>query len=265
MQKNLLRFIAIVLVLLLSACGIFGKKKEDADNVSASQLYKDASDELESGRYESSVGLFEKLESQYPFGVYAQQAQLEIAYAYYRQDDKEQALAAANRFIKLHPNHAHVDYAYYLRGLINFNDRVGTFDFVSHQDPSERDPKGARDSFDAFKQLVERFPKSSYTPDALGRMKYLVGSLSEYEVHVARYYYRRGAYVAAAERAQTAVHDYRETPAIEEALFIMMKSYDQLHLPTLRDDAERVLRQTYPNSRYLTGNGGEKKAWWKLW
>jgi outer membrane protein assembly factor BamD len=265
MKKNLLRFIAIALMLQLSACGIFGKKKSEDEKTSASQLYKEAMDELDSGRYESAVQHFERLESQYPFGVYGQQAQMEIAYAYYRQDDKEQGLAAADRFIKLHPNHPNVDYVYYLRGLINFNDRVGTFDFVSRQDPSERDPKAARDSFDAFKLLVERFPNSKYTPDALGRMKYLVTSLARYEVHVARYYYRRGAYVAAAERAQSAVRDYREAPAIEEALYIMVKSYDALNLPVLRDDAQRVLKQTYPNSEFLSGSRAKEKSWWKFW
>src|SRR5471030_2632307 len=125
--------------------------------------------------------------------MYAQQAQMEIAYAYYKEQDQAQALAAVERFIKLHPNHANVDYMYYLRGLINFNDQVGFLNFVYEQDPAERDPKATREAFASFKELIEKFPNSKYTPDAIARMKYLVNAMAKYEVYVARYYYRRGA------------------------------------------------------------------------
>ncbi|MDF3035903.1 MAG: outer membrane protein assembly factor BamD [Paucimonas sp.] len=265
MHMKSLKYLVFALLLPLSACGMFGSKEDESAKWSAEKLYSEARDDMEAARYESAIKNFERLESRYPFGVYAQQAQMEVAYAYYRQGNKEEAVAAADRFIKLHPNHAKVDYMYYLRGLINFNDRLGMLDFVSHQDPSERDPKAARDSFEAFKLLVERFPGSSYTPDALGRMKYLIGALAKYEVHVARYYFRRGAYVAALNRAQAAVRDYQENPAVEEGLFIMMKSYDALNLHDLRDDTERVLRLNYPNSAYLNGSRRIEKSWWRIW
>ncbi len=217
------------------------------------------------GNYEKGISHYEKLESRYPFGTYAQQAQMEIAYAYYRQGDQPQALAAVERFIKLHPDHPNVDYMYYLRGLINFNDKVSIFDFLSRQDATERDPKAAREAFDSFKQLIERFPDSKYTPDAEARLAYLVNAMAQYDVHVANYYYRRGAYLAAANRAQAAVKNYPGAPAAEEALFIMMESYNALNLPQLRDDSERVLRQNFPKSVYFSGGKKKEKPWWQIW
>ncbi|MEN3292115.1 MAG: outer membrane protein assembly factor BamD [Burkholderiales bacterium] len=265
MHKKSLKFAAIVLAFSLSGCGLLPEKVDETAGWSASKLYSEARDELSSGNYEKAVSHFEKLESRYPFGTYAQQAQMQIAYAHYRQGDAPQALAAVERFIKLHPNHPNVDYMYYLRGLINFNDRASMFDFISRQDPSERDSKATRDAFEAFKQLAERFPDSVYTKDAIARMKYLVNAMAQYEVHVADYYFRRGAYVAAANRAQQAVADYREAPAVEEALFIMMRAYDALGLTDLRNDAERVLRQNFPNSVYFRGGPQKGGSWWKFW
>jgi outer membrane protein assembly factor BamD len=265
MQKKSLKFAALALAFSLSACGLLPEKVDETKGWSASKLYSEAHDELSSGNYEKAVSHFEKLESRYPFGTYAQQAQMEIAYAYYRQGDAPQALAATERFIKLHPNHPNVDYMYYLRGLINFNDRTSFLDFLAKQDPSERDSKATRDAFDAFKQLAERFPDSKYAKDSIARMKYLVNAMAQYEVHVANYYYRRGAYLAAASRAQIAVTDYREAPAVEEALFVMVRSYDALGLPELRDDAARVLKKTFPNSVYLSGGPQKGGPWWKIW
>lgn len=265
MQKTLLKIAAVALAFSVSACGWLPEKIDETKGWSASKLYSEARDELASGNYEKAVSHFEKLESRYPFGTYAQQAQMEIAYAHYRQGDAPQALAAVERFIKLHPNHPNVDYMYYLRGLINFNDRGSFFSFLTKQDLSERDSKATREAFEAFKQLAERFPNSTYTPDAIARMKYLVNAMAQHEVHVANYYYRRGAYLAAANRAQLAVAEYREAPAIEEALFIMMRAYDALGMKELRDDAERVLKTTFPNSVYFSGGPKKDDAWWKFW
>lgn len=265
MHKRSLKFAAIVLALSLSGCGLLPEKIDETKNWSASRLYSEARDELAVGNFEKAISHFEKLESRYPFGTYAQQAQMEIAYAHYRQGDQAQALAAIERFIKLHPNHSHVDYMYYLRGLVNFNDKVGFLDFLSKQDPSERDPKAARDAFDSFKQLAERFPDSVYTKDALDRLKYLVNAMAHYEVHVANYYYRRGAYLAAANRAQIAVTEYREAPAVEEALYILVKSYDALGLPELREDANRVLKTNFPNSAFYRGGTEKSTPWWQIW
>ena len=190
---------------------------------------------------------------------------MEIAYTHYRQGDQALALAATERFIKLHPDHPNVDYMYYLRGLINFNDKVGMFEFLSRQDPSERDPKAARDAFDSFKQLVERFPNSIYAKDSQERLRYLVNMMAQYDVHVANYYYRRGAYLAAANRAQATVKDYRDSPAIEEALFIMVRAYDAMGMTELRDDADRVFKKNFPNSDFSRGGRKAVKPWWQIW
>ena len=136
---------------------------------------------------------------------------------------------------------------------------------ISILDPTERDPKAAREAFDSLRELVTRFPNSKYAPDAVKRMEYLVNALASLEVHVARYYHKRGAYVAAINRAQVAVKTYQQAPAIEEALFILVTSYDKLGMNDLRDDAERVMRQNYPNSHYYNDGLERKVAWWKLW
>ena len=263
--------LALFLALLLPACGLLPKNvdREDQKNWSASKFYSEAKTELTDGNYGGAIKLFESLEARYPYGRYAQQAQIEVAYAHYKDNEKASAIAAADRFIKLHPNHANVDYAYYLRGLANFNDDLGIMgivtEMISGQDMSERDPKASRESFENFKELVTRFPNSKYTPDALLRMKYLVNMVAMLEVHVARYYMRRGAYVAAVNRAQVALKDYPQTPATEEALFIMVQAYDALAMNDLRDDADRVMRQNFPNSRYLSDLVTTDKPWWRFW
>ena len=268
MQIKSLKFLLIAFMLSLSACSLLQSEPPDETrNWSAQKLYAEAKGELNAGGYEKSIKYFEKLESRYPFGTYAQQAQMDIAYAHYRAGDQAQGLAAVERFIKLHPNHPNVDYMYYLRGLINFNDRLSLFDFVSRQDLTERDPKAAREAFDSFKLLTERFPNSTYAQDARDRMAYLVDAMARYDVHVANYYYRRGAYLAAANRAQQVVRDFKDTPAVEDALYIMARSYDALGMPELRDDANRVFKQNFPNSQLpLTGGvRTEKSPWWKIW
>ena len=217
--------------MLLCACSLLSEKADETKAWSVTKLYSEAKDELAGGHYERAVALFEKLESQYPFGPYAQQAQMEIAYAQYKAGDQALALAAVERFLKLHPNHPKVDYIYYLRGLINFNDQLGFMSAIYSQDPTERDPKATRDAYAAFQALVDKFPTSSYVPDATARMNYLINAMAQYEVHVAKYYYRRGAYLAAANRAQGAVNDYRGAPAIEEALLMMVPKVNGFSLP----------------------------------
>jgi outer membrane protein assembly factor BamD len=254
---------ALVLSLTLSACGALGDKADETKNWSATKLYSEAKDELDGGNYEKAVQMFEKLESRFPFGTYAQQAQMDIAYANYKQGETAAALAAVERFIKLHPNHPNVDYMYYLRGLINFNDQLGLLNFIANQDITERDPKASRDAFDAFKQLAIQFPDSKYTPDAIARMKYLVNALAQYDVHVAKYYIRRGAYLAAANRAQSAIKEYPDAPAIEEAMYLLVKCYGLMGQTSLQQDANRVFTKNFPNSAYLSGKGDDKNSWWR--
>lgn len=256
---------ALATALLLGGCGLLPEVKDETANWSAQKLYSTAKDELNEGNYERAVKLFESLESRYPFGRYAQQAQLEVAYAYYKDNEPISAIAACDRFIKLHPNHPNVDYAYYLKGLANFNDDLGLLGNLVEQDMSERDPKAARDAFLSFKELVTRFPDSKYAPDSVARMKYLVNALAGNEIHVAKYYLKREAWVAAANRAKEVVKTYPEAPAVEEALAIMVIAYDKLKLPELRDDAQRVLALNYPNSKYARGVNTEGKAWYRFW
>ncbi|TFW30968.1 outer membrane protein assembly factor BamD [Massilia horti] len=266
MQKKLSVLVATVALLGLSACSLFPEKTDETKKWSAEKLYAEARGEMDGGHYESAIKLFERLESNYPFGTYAAQAQMEIAYAHYKAQENDEALAAVERFIKLHPNHPQVDYMYYLRGLINFNDQLGFLSFIYAQDPTERDPKATREAFAAFKALVDKFPNSKYAPDSIARMKYLVNAMAQYEVHVANYYYRRGAYLAALNRAQSAVADYSDAPAREEALFLMVRAYDKLGMPELRDDTQRVFLRNYPNSRFLKNpSGASDKSWWKFW
>ncbi len=235
-------------------------------NWSPNRIYSEAKDESNSGAYDKAVPLFEKLEGRAAGTPLAQQAQLDKAYAQFKAGDKPAALATIDRFMKLHPASPAVDYALYLKGVVNFNDDLGMFAFLTRQDLSERDQKAAKESFEAFKELVGRFPDSRYTPDARQRMNYIVNSLAQYEVHVARYYYTRGAYLAAINRAQLALADYREVPALEEALYIMVQSYDALGLTDLRDDARRVLSTNYPKSEFVArGFKTKDDPWWKLW
>lgn len=259
--------VAVLAVALVSGCGTFGFGKEidETRDWSVSKLYSEARGELMDRNYAAAIKLYEKLEARYPYGRYAQQAQLEIAYAYFKEGEAASSIAAADRFIKLHPNHPNVDYAYYLKGLTNFNDDLGLAHIISQQDLTERDPKAAREAFDSFKDLVTRYPNSKYADDARARMSYLVNALASHEVHVARYYLKRGAYVAAANRAQTAMLTYPQAPANEEGLLIMVKAYDAMGLTDLRNDAERVMKKNFPNSKYLTGNAGSNKSWWVIW
>jgi len=259
------RSLILIFVLLTSGCGTFKDAADETKDWSVTKLYNEAHAELMGRNYTNAIKLFEKLEARFPYGRYAQQAQLEIAYAHYKEGDAALAIAAADRFIKLHPNHPNVDYAYYVRGLANFNDDLGLLHIVSRQDLTERDPKAAREAFDAFKDLAQRYPDSKYAEDARARMAYLVNALASHEVHVARYYLKRGAFVAAANRAQSAVKNYPQAPAGEEALLIMVKAYDAMGLTDLRNDAERVMLKNFPNSKYLKGEVRSDKPWWVIW
>lgn len=256
---------ALIGALLLGGCGLMPEEIDETAGWNAQKLYSEAKASMSEGGYDRAVKLFEKLEARYPYGRFAQQAQIESAYAYYKQGEAALALAAADRFIKLHPNHPNVDYVYYLKGLVNFNEDLGLFAGLSNQDLSERDPKGAREAFESFRELITRFPESRYADDSRKRMQYLVNSLAAHEVHVARYYYRRGAFVAAANRAKTAITTFPQAPANEEALFLMVKSYDALGMTELRDDADRVLRKNFPNSVYFSGGPADTRPWWQLW
>lgn len=233
----------------LAACGT--TIKDETAGMSTEKLYSEAREEASAGGYERAIKLYERLEGRAAGSLLGQQAQLERAYLLYRSDDKAEALAIVERFLKQHPTSPAADYALYLQGVINFNGNLGIFGSLLKRDLSERDQQASRDSYQAFKQLTDQYPDSRYTPDAQSRMIYIVNSLASYEVHVARYYFRRGAYVAAANRAQQAVQEFQYSPSTEEALSIMVRSYDRLGLVQLRDDAARVLRQNFPQTKLI--------------
>ncbi len=264
MQRSLLALILAGAVLALAGCGWLKSKDDETVGWSPQKLYAEAKDQMASKNWEQAIKYLEKLEARYPYGRFAQQAQIEVAYAYWKSGERASALAAADRFIKLYPNHANVDYAYYLKGMVNFHDNPGLMGFIDVPDVSERDPKGARESFFAFREVVTRFPESKYAEDSAARMRFLVNSLAQHEVHVARYYMKRGAYVAAANRAQYAVLNYPTAPALEEAVFIMVKAYDAMGMNDLRDAADRVMQKNFPDSKYLKGYRRDV-PWWKLW
>lgn len=254
-------------VLLTAAVLVSGCASEDKhDKIDPAKLYAEAKDEMQSGSYDRAVPMLEKLEGRAAGTPLAQQAQLDKAYAQHKMGEGVQAVATLDRFMKQHPASPALDYALYLKGLVNFNDNLGLFGAIIRQDLSERDQKAAKDSFEAFKELVTRFPDSRYAPDARQRLVHIANSLAEYEVHVARYYYNRGAFVAAVNRAQSALTDYRDVPAQEEALFLLMKANEALGLTQASDDARRVLERTYPNSNFLAqGTKLKTGPWWKFW
>jgi outer membrane protein assembly factor BamD len=267
-QSIALRTSGVSAALALSVlAGCASAPKDETASWSAEKLFAEAKDEASSGNYERAATLYERLEGRASGTVLSQQAQLERAYVLYKAGEKAQALAVLDRFIKLHPTSAALDYALYLQGMVNFNDNLGILGSLAGQDLSERDQQASRDAYQSYKQLVEQFPQSRYAEDAQLRMNYIVNSLAAYEVHVARYYFRRGAYVAAVNRAQQTVENFQQTPAAEEALQIMALSYDRLNLPQLRDDANRVLRTSFPDSRALNAEGPptKDKPWWQLW
>ena len=256
--------LAIGVAALVAGCA--STKDDKTENWSPNKIYAEAKAEADGGAYDRAIPLYEKLEGRAAGTPLAQQAQLERAYAHYKANEPAQAQATLDRFIKLHPASPALDYALYLKGIVNFNDNLGLFSFVTKQDLSERDQKAAKESFEAFRDLTTRFPDSRYAPDARARMTYIVNSLAQYEVHVARYYYSRGAYVAAINRAQAALADFRDVPALEEALFILVRSYEALGMKQLAGDTRRVMEKNYPKSEYLAR--GFKKAddpWWKFW
>ncbi len=236
--------------MLLTGCGYFQSETDrdrESSNWPEEKLYHAAKDRLDSGSCVGAIDYYEKLQSRYPFGIYTQQAQLELAYCYYRTDDPAQAIATVDRFIKLYPSHAHMAYAFYLRGLVNFGRQYGLAERFLPTDPSQRDPGASLQSFNDFSELIKRFPDSIYVDDAQLRMRHLRNILAQHEVNVTNYYMRRGAFVAAANRARYVVENYQQAPAMPEALVLLAKCYKVLELDDLAADATRVLELNYPN------------------
>ncbi len=258
---------ALCLAALVLLAGCSSSPKDITQGWSVERLYKEARDEVSAGAWDKAIQLLDKLEGRAAGTVLAQQAQVEKAWAQYKTGEKVQAVATLDRFMRLHPTSPAMDYALYLKGLVNFNDNLGLFSALINQDLSERDQRAAKESYESFLELSRRFPESKYTPDARQRMTYIVNALAGYEVHVARYYARRGAHVAAINRAQQVLAEYPGVPASEEALAILVYSYDALGMAQLRDDAKRVMEKNFPNSNFLKNplTGRVSKPWWQVW
>lgn len=244
-----IRWLATVLLICLcSGCSLFGDKKDDVDeyaNWTAPQLYREAKNALMGKSYDKAIKLYEKLESRYPFGQQATQAQVDIAYAYYKNNEPDSAIAAADRFIKLNPTHPHVNYVYYLRGLINYNRGISFLDRFLPTDSSQRDPGAARDALRDFNDLLSKFPHSKYADDSRQRIGALRNNLAMYEVHVADFYMRRGGYLAASRRCSEVLQRYQRTQAVPKALQIMEEAYRKMGMDELADDAAKVYALNY--------------------
>lgn len=253
-------FHAALLALLLalsSGCAYLPTEEDPTKDWSASKLYTEAKSALNGGDYQQAIQYFEKLEARYPFGQYAQQAQLEIAYAYYQYEEPDSAISAANRFIKLHPRHPHVDYAYYLKGLANFDRGQSIVDRLLPRDPTKRDPGSARQAFFDLSELVNKFPNSIYAADSLQRMTFLRNNLAYYELHVAEYYFQRGAFVAVVNRAQYIITHFQGATAMPQALTIMAKAYDKLGMNDLAEATRLVYQQNYGTAQNLPSSATE--------
>jgi outer membrane protein assembly factor BamD len=239
---------AAVLLSTLFGCSWLPDQVDPTEDWSANRFYNEAKEALQDGNYQTAIGHFEKLQARYPFGRYAQQAQIELIYAYYRDGEPEAALAAADRFIRTYPRHPFVDYAYYMKGLINYSRDTGALSRLAPNDPTKTDPGAAKQAFDDFATLVRQFPTSRYAEDARQRMVFLHNNLAAYEINVADYYMRRGAYVAAANRAKYVLENYARTESVPDALAIMTHAYIKLGLSDLARDSLRVLQINHPNS-----------------
>lgn len=248
----------------LAACGTT-QKDDPSSQAGLDKLYAEAKEDLSVGSYEPAIKKLERVEGLAAGTLLAQQAMLEMAWAQHRSGEKAPAIATLDRFIKLHPSSSGFDYALYLKGLVNFNEDTGFFGRWAGQDISERDQQASREALSVFRDLVERFPSSRYADDARVRIDFITNMLARHEVHVARYYFERGAFLAAINRAQTAITEYQYAPAIEEALHLMAQSYGALNMPELQADTEKVLQKNFPQSQYVSGASALNKPWWRLW
>ena len=236
--------VSLLCAALLSGCAMFSEN-ENQDNWPASRFYEEGRQAMEVGDYQRAIEHFENLVARHPFGVYAQQAQLDIAYAYYKFDEPESSIAAADQFIKLYPRHARVDYAYYIKGLARFP-KEDYFEKKFELDPAQRDPRAVQESFQYFSELTQRFPASPYAADAAQRMVYLRNNLARSEMYTAEFYMKKAAYVAAANRAKYVLEHYDQTPSIPDALVLLAKAYDKLGANDLAADTRRVLAFNFP-------------------
>ncbi|MCK9539843.1 outer membrane protein assembly factor BamD [Dokdonella sp.] len=267
-SSSFLRIVVLALVVAaLTSCSLFqrGNKNDPAETLDVAQLYSRGVTMIEGGNFPAAVRIYRRLIARFPFGPYTEQAQLNLAYAQYKDDKPDEAYSTINRFIKTYPTHKHIDYAYYLRGLINFNRAGGLFERYAGMDMTRRSQVTVRQSFDDFNSLISRYPQSRYAPDARQRMIFLRNQMAQAELNIGLYYFKRDAYVASANRAKSLIETYPGSPQVADALALMTLSYRKLGQTQLADDAERVLKLNYPQHPYFAGHWPSyPSSLWKL-
>ncbi|HET6633157.1 MAG TPA: outer membrane protein assembly factor BamD [Rhodanobacteraceae bacterium] len=251
--SHALRIVLLLITALsLGACASFGGEKNPLETLPVSAMYQKGNTAMLDGDYAQAERVFQRLVARFPFGPYSEQAQLDLVYSQFKADKPDDAYSGINRFIKTYPAHKHIDYAYYLRGLINFNRSAALGDrLLPHRDRSRRDQSFALQSFSDFSQMLQRYPDSRYAADAAKRMIYLRNQLAQHELNVAMYYLRRQAYVGAADRAQYIIEHYQTSPQTGDALAVMAKAYEKLGRDKLAGDAIKVLKANYPDHPFL--------------
>jgi len=246
-----------LILLLVSATILTGcsSNEDEFANTGEDVLWREGLRSMEVSNWPRAIAIMQQIEAQFPFGQFAAQSQLELIFAYYRNGESEAARAAADRFIRLYPDHPNLDYAYYMRGMSFYSEDARILGRWMPTDPSKRDPGKARESFSEFSQLLSRFPESPYAVDTRARMIYLRNLLASYEVHVAEFYIERQAYLSALNRARYVVENYQGAPVVPRALEIMIEMYLRMGLNDLADTSLAILRQNYPDSERLDANG----------
>ena len=265
MKIKIVPILIILFTIELIGCSTFLSEEERTKNWSAKRFYSEAKESLDSGNYKSAIDMYEKLEARYPFGKYATQSQLDVAYAYYKYAEPESALAAANRFLRLHPNSKQAPYALYLKGLVNFNRSLGFLSRFIPTDSTQRDPGASQDSFKDFSELVRRYPRSDYAKDAHKRLLYLRNNIAQSEVNIAQFYLKKKAYIAAVRRASKVIEHYQKTPAVKPALEVMIKAYDKMGLKSLAEDSRRILTLNQNNGAFISEDTRKKPLGYRIW
>lgn len=247
----------LILSIIMSCLYIIGCSSNQSryDSMTEEQLYQDAHQNMVARRYHRAQEAYQALENRYPFGQYAEQSQLEIITAYYKNSEFDRTVAAADRFIRLHPDHPEVDYAYYYKGLANYDANRTLIDRFFSIDLSKRDPGAARNSYNDFATLVSKFPDSRFAADSRARMVHLRNLLARHEIQVANYYFKRGAYSAAANRGKFVVEHYQGTPAVSDGLAVTIQAYRLMDMNDLANQSLEVLRENYPDHESLDENG----------
>ena len=257
-KKTIMKFSSLMMpavfgvIVGITGCSSSENVEEQLAQTGSEQLYSSAQEAMRNGNFTGASDILSSLDSRYPFGPLSHQVQLDLIYSYYKSGRTDQTLATIDRFIRLNPNHSDVDYAYFMRGLTNMESDSNLFQNLLNIDRTDRDPSKSRQAFDDFRELVENYPNSKYAADARKRMVYIKDRLASYEIAIARFYMRREAYVAAANRGRYVIEHYPDSDKVQQALEIMVTCYDILQLEDLKNNAMKTLKLNYPDSDFIS-------------